>query len=112
MTKNTLTSLVAYLNGEVVTNINEIKTELEKELARGEEKAQANRELYAKAHDVVMRGLARCGGSVTVTDLYNEIEKELPEDFSKGKVQYALTHYWESEIVKTEGKPNTYALRG
>ena len=111
MTKNTLTSLVNYLNGATVDNLDEIKAELEKELARGEEKAQVNRELYAQAHDVVMNGLARCG-NVTVTDLYNEIENELPEGFSKGKVQYALTHYWESEVVKTEGKPNSYALRG
>lgn len=111
MTKNTLNALVNYLNGATVDNLDEIKAELEKELARGEEKAQANRELYAQAHDIVMDGLSRFNTPITVSDLYGEIENELPDGFSKGKVQYALTHYWESEVVKTEGKPNAYALK-
>ena len=35
----------------------------------------------------------------------------LPEGFSKGKVQYAVTRLWADEVTKTEGKVNTYSLR-
>ena len=45
---------------------------------------------------------------VTCGELYDAIESELPEGMTKGKVQYALTHLWQDEIVKVSGKPNGY----
>ena len=111
MKKASLQSLVNFLNGETVTDIDEIKKELEAELAKGAEKAQANRDLYAAAHDVVMDGLRRADNPVTIGELYDEIADELPDGFSKGKVQYAITRLWADEIVKTEGKVNTYAAK-
>lgn len=110
MTKNTMMNLVAMLNGEILSTdvINEMKGELETELNRNVKRAQANRELYAEAHDVVMNGLANAVAPVTVTELYEEIREQLPEGFKKGKVQYALLHYWDKEVVKIEGNPNTY----
>ena len=108
MTKNTLKSLVAYLNGQTIDNLDEIKASLEAELAKGEEKAQANRALYAEAHDVVMAHLS--ANPMTVAELYEACKDELPEGFSKSKVQYALLNYWASEVVKAnDGKVNTYA---
>lgn len=104
-------SLINYLNGATIDNLSEIKAELEAELNRGAEKAQKNQELYAEAHDVVMAGLERAVNPITVSELYEDIASELPEGFSKGKVQYALLHYWDGEIVKTKGDPNTYSLK-
>ena len=111
MKKASLQSLVNYLNGEIVTNLEEIKAEIEAELGKGEAKAQANRDLYASAHDVVMNGLRVAGKPVTIGELYDEIADELPNGFSKGKVQYAITRLWADEVVKTEGKVNTYSVK-
>lgn len=106
MKKSTMMSLVAYLNGENVTNLDEIKAELEAELNRGAEKAAANREMYEAAHDVVMAQLGDI--PVTIGELYETIKDELPDGFSKGKLQYAITRMWIGELVKVEGKVNGY----
>lgn len=106
MKKNTMKSLVAYLNGETITNLDEIKAELQAELDKSEAKAQANRDLYATAHDVVMAHLTN--KPQTVADLFTACKAELPEGFSKSKMQYALGNYWAEEVVKTQGKVNEY----
>ena len=111
MTKNMLTSLVAYLNGETVDNIAEIKEALEAELNRGAEKAQKNRELYESAKEVIFEGMRVAGTPVTIAELYEEIKDELPEGFGKSKVQYAVTRLWSDEITKTEGKVNSYSIK-
>ena len=111
MKKSTMMSLVSYLNGATVDNLDEIKAELEAELNRGAEKAQKNRELYDSVKAIVFEGLRLIGVPVTIADLYEEINGNLPEGFGKSKVQYAVTRLWADEIVKTEGKVNTYSLR-
>ena len=110
MKKSTLTSIVALLNGETV-DTEALKAEVEAELNKGAEKAQANRDLYASAHDVVIEALRTATAPVTIGELYDSIESELPEGMTKGKVQYAVTRLWSDEIVKTEGKVNSYSLR-
>lgn len=109
MKKSTLQSLVSYLNGETITNLDEIRDELVAELNKGEAKAQANRDLYAQAKDIVLNALSDT--PVTIGELYDEVKGDLPEGFSKGKVQYAITRLWADEVVKTEGKVNTYTRK-
>ena len=115
MKKSSLQSLVNFFNTTVAIDlpqeIKDIRDEMEAELAKGAEKAQANRDLYASAHDVVMNGLRVAGKPVTIGELYDEIADELPEGFSKGKVQYAITRLWANEVVKIEGKVNTYSIK-
>ena len=111
MKKSTIKSIVAYLNGETVTNIDEIRDELAAELAHEEEKAQANRELYATAHDIAINALASTEEGLTITELWKAVEDEMPEGFTKGKLQYAVTRMWIGELVKIEGKVNKYAVR-
>lgn len=84
----------------------ELYDELNAELNRGAEKAQANRELYESAKDIVLGELSDT--PVTVAELYESVADRLPSGFTKAKVQYALGHYWESEVVKHEGKVNSY----
>ena len=111
MKKVSLQSLVSFIDsmnaqGSAPQEIVEIRDEIANELAKGAEKAQANRDLYAQAHDVVIGALSAT--PVTIGELYTEVENDLPEGFSKGKVQYAITRLWADEVVKHEGKVNTY----
>ena len=87
----------------------ELYGELTAELSKGEAKAQANRDLYAQAHDVIISALTET--PVTINELYEEVKDELPDGFTKATVQYAVTRLWKDEIVKTEGKVNTYSVK-
>ena len=109
MKKTSLQSLVNYIDTNAVAELADVRDEIVAELAKGEAKAQANRDLYAQAHDVVIGALSDT--PVTIGELYDEIANDLPEGFSKGKVQYAITRLWADEVVKTEGKVNTYSRK-
>jgi hypothetical protein len=112
MRKVSLQSLVSFIDSiDAPQEIKDVRDEIVAELSKGAEKAEANRALYAEAHDVVMEALANVGKPVTIGELYEEIADALPDGFSKGKVQYALTRLWADEVVKTEGKVNTYSRK-
>ncbi len=110
MKKASLRALVDYIVENDVNELSEIKDEIVAELSKGEAKAQANRDLYEQAHDVVMNGLRMATEPVTIGELYDEIADELPEGFSKGKVQYALTHGLKDKVKVTPGKVNSYSV--
>ena len=103
---STILSLIATID---TPEAEQIRAEITAELNKGAEKANANRALYDQAKEIVLSGLTLCDKPVTIAELYEDIKDELPEGFTKAKVQYALTHYWENEVVKTTGKVNTYA---
>lgn len=105
MKKVTLETLVAYLNGATVTNLDEIKAELEAELGRGKAKADANRALYAEMGEAVLKVLASSNDPLTAQDLADET------GYPKGKVVYGLSHYWTDSVQKIEGKVNSYVLK-
>ena len=86
----------------------DILAELDKEINKGAEAKAKNAEAYESIHGLIMKALSMTATPVTCADVYATIEDELPEGITKGKVQYALTHLWQDEIVKIEGKPNTY----
>ena len=109
MKKATLQSLVNYLNGETVTNLDEIKAEIEAELNKGMEAKAANDAVYEQAKSVVMKVLDKLTAPAPLSEIYAEAEAALPEGFTKGKFQYAMTRLWTDNVVKTEGKPNTYS---
>ena len=104
MKKSSLQSLISYLNGETVTNIDEIKAEIEAELAKGKAKADANRAVYADMHDAVMDVLTSATAPVTAQEIADET------GLSRSKIVYGLTNYWSTEIiVDKSGKTTTYA---
>lgn len=80
--------------------------ELQAELDKNAEKAQANRDLYAATHDVVIGALT--DKPVTLAELWEAVKGAVPEGMSKSKVQYALRELWAAEVVKIEGKVNEY----
>lgn len=108
MKKNTMIAVRDYLTS--VDALPEVVAEINAELAKDEAKAQANRDLYTEAHDVIMEALPT-ETPVTIAELFAEIEDKLPAGFSKGKVQYAITRMWVDEVVKHEGKTNGYTRK-
>lgn len=112
MKKSSMIALVSYLTAasNLPAEIAEVRDELTAELTRNAEKAQANRDMYSAAHDVVIAHMS--AAPQTVAEIFEACEDELPEGFSKGKVQYALLNYWNSEVVKVENpkSANQYRL--
>ena len=84
----------------------DVLAELDKEINKGAEQKAKNAEAYEALHDIVIGALT--AAPATVAEIWEQIENEVPEGTTKGKVQYALTHLWGDEIVKVEGKPNGY----
>ena len=111
MKKSTMKSLVSYIDANAIAELADVRAEIVAELAKDEAKAQANRDLYAEAHDVVIEAMTHLTAPATIGDLFAEVESDLPEGFTKGKFQYAVTRLWVDEIVKTEGKVNAYSLK-
>ena len=87
----------------------EVLAEVEKELTKGEAEKAKNAELYEQAKAIVLGALS--DKPVTISEIYDEVASELPEGFSKGKVQYAITRLWKDEVTKVEGKVNSYARK-
>lgn len=86
----------------------EVLAELEKELNRNAEAKQAKEALYAEAKPIVLKAM---DAPATITEIFEAVEKNLPEGFTKGMLQYAITRLWKDEIDKTEGKVNAYARK-
>ena len=108
MRKVSMTALLDILNGVSYSDemVAELKDELTKEINKGQAQKDANAQAYEAIHSLIVDTLSAT--PVTVAELFTEIEQDLPEGMTKGKIQYALTHLWQDEIVKIEGKPNTY----
>ena len=117
MKKVTMIALVNYLNdmigmngGETYTDefIVNARDEMTAELNKGAEEKARNNDLYEAAKAVVMDELSVATEAVTIGELYDAVADKLPEGFTKGKLQYAVTRLWKDEIVRIEGKVNTY----
>ena len=102
MKKTTLSAIYSALKG--IDFDAELLAEVEKELNRGEEQKAKNAELYEQAKPIVLGVLSDT--PATISEIYDEIADELPEGFTKGKVQYAITRLWADEVTKVEGKTN------
>ena len=108
MKKATMNAIIRYINDNAVETLYEIRDELMAELNKGAEEKTRNAELYDSAKAVVMSELALTDKAVTISELYDAVADNLPEGFTKGKLQYAVTRLWKDEIVRIEGKVNTY----
>ena len=102
-TMNTILTALTAIDSEKYAN--EI-AELTAELSKGQAQKDKNAEAYESIHALIVEALSDT--PVTCGELWESIEENVPDGITKGKVQYALTHLWQDEIVKIEGKPNTY----
>ena len=107
MKKTTLSAIYTALKDTAFDK--DMLSEIEKELNRNEEVKAKNNALYEQAKPIVLGALTDM--PMTIGEIYEGIEDELPEGFTKGKVQYAITRLWADEVTKTEGKVNTYSRK-
>ena len=106
MKKATLETIRTALLDAGYESTDPVMVELTAELTKGDAQKAKNAEAYESIHSIIMDNLSNT--PATVAELWDAIEDEVPDGITKGKVQYALTHLWQDEIVKIEGKPNTY----
>ena len=105
MKKASLESLVSLLDGNAIDNADEIKAEIEAELAKGKAKADANRAVYADMHDKVIEAIRVANAPVTAQDIADAT------GLARGKIVYGLTNLWSDEVaVDKSGKANMYTL--
>ena len=104
-TMNTILTLIATID---TPEAEQVRQELNAELNKGAEQKAENAKLYDAAKVIVMDELSKATEAVTLGELYEAVEGNLPEGFTKGKLQYAVTRLWTDSIVKVEGKVNTY----
>ena len=109
MKKATINTIIATLNSIDFENKTEIMAELNAEANRNAEAKAAKVAEYDAVKDIILGALTET--PVTITELYDTVKDSLPEGFTRNKVQYAITRLWVDEVVKTEGKPNTYSVR-
>lgn len=84
----------------------DILAEVTAELNKGAEQKAQNAALYEAAKPIVMEELG--DATVTIGELYDALADKLPEGFTKGKLQYAITRLWAEDFVRVEGKTNGY----
>lgn len=108
MKKSTMNTIINYINDNAVSELFDVRDELVAELDKGAAKAAANRELYDSVKELVLSELAAAEQAVTIGELFEAVEDKLPDGFTKGKLQYAVTRLWTNEIARVEGKVNTY----
>ena len=107
MKNTTYATVYSFLTANGFDNA-EILTEFEKEINRNAEAKQAKEALYAEAKPIVLGAM---DAPATITEIFEAVESNLPNGFTKGNLQYAVTRLWKDDIDKTEGKVNTYARK-
>jgi len=108
MKNATLNTIYSALLDAGYESTDPIMEEISKEMNRGAEVKQAKEALYAQAKDIVLTAM---DAPATISEIFEAVESDLPEGFTKGNLQYAITRLWKDEIDKTEGKVNTYSRK-
>ena len=102
-TMNTILSLISTID---TPEADEVRAELNAELNRGAEQKAANAALYDAVKSIVMDELG--DSTCTIGELWDAVADKLPDGFTKGKLQYAVTRLWIDELTRVEGKVNAY----
>ena len=106
MKKNVFEMVVAMVNGREVKDMDTLRNEINAEWERMDAKRQANKNAYDMAKKVAFSIL--CDTPMTVKEIYAAGEGMWPDGFSASKIQYAVLHYWNDEIVKHDNGKNAF----
>lgn len=105
MRKVTLENIAKILRGENVEDQAAVLAEVEAELAKGAEKAEANRAAYAEMETKVMDVLRGATTALTAQDIADET------GITRGKIVYGLTKLWKDKVEVVAGKTNSYIAK-
>ena len=110
MKKNTLEAIRNYLNGDETVDLSVVREEVNAEWERLTAKANANRSAYDEAKEIAFRVMSST--PMTKNEIFAASD-EWPEGFTANKLQYALLHYWNDEVVKhyNGNGPFTYSVK-
>ena len=107
MKNTTLSTIYTALTNYGFDNT-EVMDELNRELHRGDAVKAEKAALYEAAKPIVFASFAQTDAPLTVAEIWENVEDEVPAGFTKSKLSYALTHQWATEVEKVEGKVNAY----
>lgn len=106
MKKSTMEALYTVINkGAAVTD--ELRAEFNAEYERTTAKSRANAAMYDEARDFLMN-TPDWDRPMTAAELAETFAADLPDGFSKSKVQYALLHYWVDSVERHDNGKNAY----
>ena len=106
MKKNIFEMVVALVNGENVADMDTLRAEVNAEWEHLKIKQSANKNLYEAAREVAFGILNKT--PKTAKEIYAKGEGQWPEGFTAGKLQYAILHYWNDQIVKHENGKSAF----
>ena len=106
MKKATMNTIVNYINDNAIEALYEVRDELMAELNKGAEEKARNVALYDSVKPIVMAELG--DATCTIGELWEAVKDKMPEGFTKGKLQYAVTRLWVNDFERVEGKVNSY----
>ena len=105
-TMNTILSLIANMESP---EAEAVRAELTAELNKDAEQKAQNASVYEAVKPIVMGELGEA--TCTIGELWEAVKTKVPEGFTKGKLQYAVTKLWADELVRHEGKVNSYSAK-
>ena len=106
MKKNTITALYNYfVKSDDTVDLSTIVDDIHAEYERMDAKRQANKNAYDTAKQVAFGIL--CDQPMTVKEIFAASD-EWPQEFTPAKVQYALLHYWNDEVIKHDNGKSAY----
>ena len=112
MKQTTFDALYATIIENKTVDLADAIEDMKAERARKVEKQQEKAAAYDEAKPVVMDCLRGAPAPMTVKEIFDACEADLPDDFSTHKINYALRNYWADEVTKcVEGKVNTYIAK-
>ena len=111
MTKEIMNTIYNALNTVDFENKPAVMEALEKELHKNDRIKAEKAALYEQAKKPVFEVLHAAFNPATVAEIFEACKAQLPEGFTKNKIQYGLSHYWTEEVEKIEGKVNSYRIK-
>ena len=102
-TMNTILSLISTID---TPEADMVRAELNAELNRGAEQKAQNSAMYEAVKPIVMDELG--DSTCTIGELWDAVADKVPDGFTKGKLQYAITRLWIGELERVDGKVSSY----
>lgn len=111
MKKSVFEAIHNYLNGDETVDLSVVREEVNAEWDKMQEKANANRKAYNDAKEVAFAVMS--DKPMLAKEVFAAGGDKWPHGFTVNKVQYALTHYWNDEVVKHDNGKSafTYSLK-